>query len=299
MSKRKFKVYYYYPVTISETRKKIVNLSPILKEIEKIEPESRIIKDGEGNIQLKKIEYDSESCRWYLSFLRNKIDAPFKTKLYDNTDKAESLDDDEFVGHECCAIYDEESKVISIQNNRSSTSFNGIKSFFNMYIDEPFMLSAITYKDKYCNISDDDLIKYKSVIVSYTDASKLIELASLEEDELLKSIGKLANNMSATTGKLEFGVGRSKNLLGKPQLRKLVDFFKKHNEITANLKVKMVDEDTIRLIDLINNKVDDDVEITITKDDPKTFKKILNAMDSVLDTAKKETFDKCSKYINL
>ena len=24
-------------------------------------------------MELKKIEYDSESCRWYLSFLRNKI----------------------------------------------------------------------------------------------------------------------------------------------------------------------------------------------------------------------------------
>lgn len=34
------------------------------------------------------------------------MDAPFKTKLSDNIDIAESLEDDEFVGQECCMIYD-------------------------------------------------------------------------------------------------------------------------------------------------------------------------------------------------
>ncbi|AGK98017.1 hypothetical protein Clopa_3205 [Clostridium pasteurianum BC1] len=103
--------------------------------------------------------------------------------------------------------------------------------------------------------------------------------------------------MSAVNGKLELSVGRTTNFLGKPKLKKLVNFFKRNKEVTSNLKVKMVDNDTIRLIDLMSNKANDQIEISITKDDPKTFNKILNAINFVFDAALDTTFDKCKKIV--
>lgn len=263
-----------------------------------MEAEKRIIKDGEGNIQLKRIDYNSNSKRWMLCFLRNGTDAPFKSKLNDDTDSAESLDDDEFVGQECCVIYDETSKIIALQNNRSSISFSGLTQFLIKFMNKPLYLSAITYKDKYCEISDDVLIEYKSVIIGYTDAGKLKEIAERDDEKSIGLLGKLANDMSAINGKIELSVGRTKNFLGKYKLKEIVDFFKKNKDITNNLKVKMVDNDTVRIIDLLNNKVNDQVEITITKTDPKTFDKILNSMDSIFDVALVETFDKCNMFVN-
>lgn len=299
MAKQNIKIYYFFPVKKDNNDKeKIVDLKAVMIGLDSIKAEKRIIKDGEGNIQLKKLSYDDESKRWFLCFLRNKINAPFKTKLNDDTDTAEALDDDEFVGQECCAIYDETSKIIALQNNRSSISYGALTEFLNKYMNEPISLSVITYKDKYCEISEEDYIEYKSVIIGYTDAGKLKELATMEDNQSVATLGKLANDMSAVNGKIELSVGRSKNFLGKHNLKDIIDFFKRNKGITSNLKVKMIDNDTIRLIDLLNNKASDEVDITITKDDPKTFNKILSVMDSVFDVALEETFDKCNMFIN-
>ncbi|MFT8352927.1 DUF6731 family protein [Clostridium saccharoperbutylacetonicum] len=299
MAKKVFKVHYFFPVRKNnEGKEKIVNLKPLMQGLKEMKAEERVIKDGEGNIQLKRIDCNEMTKRWMLCFLRNGTDSPFKSKLNDDTYSAEPLDDDEFVGQECCVIYDETSQIIALQNNRASISFAGLAQFFIKFMNKSLFLSAITYKDKYCEISDDATIEYKSVIIGYTDASKLKEIASGEDEKNIELLGKIANDMSAINGKLELSVGRTKNYLGKYQLKQLVNFFKRNKEITNNLKVKMVDNDTVRLIDLLNNKANDQVEITVTKSDPKTFDKILNAMDSIFDVALVETFDKCNIFVN-
>nr|WP_041710916.1 DUF6731 family protein [Clostridium pasteurianum] len=125
MANQKIRVNYYYPMSKSQENK-IYDLSTTLKGLSEMVAEERILLDGEGNIQLKKINYDEDNKRWKLCFLRNRIDAPFKTRLNDNIDTAEALDDDEFVGQECCMIYDEESYIVALQNNRNSISFGGV-----------------------------------------------------------------------------------------------------------------------------------------------------------------------------
>lgn len=296
MANKKIKIHYYYPITKTDKQEqKLFNLSPILSGLHGIEADERVLKNGEGNIQLKKIKYDNDSKRWELSFLRNKDDAPFITKLDDDVEAAESLDEDEFVGQECCMLYDEESNIIALQDNRSSISFNGVSQFIRKFSRQGVSLYPIVYEDKYCEISDDQGIEYKSVIIGYTDITKIRQLATMDDYKTIDFLAKLTNDMSAVNGKLELSVGRTKNFLSKHKLRNLVSFFKKNKDITRNLKVKMFDGDTIRLIDLLSNKADDQIQISVTKDDPKTFKKILNAMNAVFDTALETTFEKCKK----
>ena len=298
MAKKNIKIYYFYALENVDKKDKIVDLTSILEGLNDMPANERILNDGEGNIQLKKIDYDEDFKRWYLAFLRNQIDAPFKTKLDDDIETAETLEDDEFVGQECCVIYDEKSKILSLQNNRGSISFSGLRQFLIKYTSSKLVLSAITYKEKYCEISEQDFINYKSIIIGYTDISELIKIAEKEDNTVIQSIGNLANNISALNGKIELSVGRSNNYLQKSKLKTLVDFFKKNPKCTKNLKVKMLDVDTIRMIDLLNNKVNDEITISITKDDPKTFTKIFNAMDAAFDSAISETFDKCNIFVN-
>ena len=304
MSQKNIKTYYYYPLIKIENNDKILDLSPILNGLSKISPEKRVLIEGEENIQLKKMTYYDKTNRWELAFLRNQIDAPFKSKLNDHTDTAESLEDDEFVGHECCAIYDENTNIISIQNNRYSTSFNGIASFFNKYSISKLSLSVITYDDKYSNISDSDSISYRSIIIGYTDISKLIEIYDMSEldsesKDVIKMLSQLSNSMAAINGKVELNVGRTKGHLNKSNLGPVTRFLKKDKNVTKSLKVKMTDGDTIRVIDLLNNKVYHEFKITVTKDQPKTFQRILDEMNASFDNAINECFDKCAKFTNI
>lgn len=296
MSKKNIKIHYYYPLIKNEN--KIVNLSPLLIELKTLSPEERVLEQGEENIQLKDIEYFENNKRWRLGFLRNQIDAPFKTKLNDNKKSAESLDDDEFIGQECCCIYDEETYVIALQNNKNSVSFNRITSFFNQYyINKKIYLSPLTYQEKYNEINLDDNIEYRSLIIGYTNIDKIVQIDEDAQDKkIIGTLQELSNNMESINGKIELSVGHKKSFLKKIELKKVVELFKKNPTVTKTLKVKMVDEDTIRLIDLLNNTLRDEGEISVTKDDPKNFQKIFNVMDSLFDVAKEELFDKCIKF---
>ncbi|EES49378.1 hypothetical protein NE172_05130 [Clostridium botulinum] len=298
MAKKKFTINYLYPVLKVDAEIKLLDLKDVLRGLKELKPEERILPQREGNIQLKKIEYCDSIKRWHLGFLRNGTDAPFKSKLDDNTESAEPLEDDEFVGQECCMIYDEVSGIIALQNNIRSISVTGLNQFFRNFMNNVMYLSVITYKEKYCDISDDELINYKSLIIGFTDVSKLQEIADSEDEKSIKDLAKLASDMSAINGKLELNVGRTKQYLGKFSLKNIVHFFKCNREVTKGLKVKMVDNDVIRMIDLLNNKVTDNAEIAVTKTDPKTFDKILYSMNSNFDVALEEVFDKCNLYKN-
>ncbi|NEU05020.1 DUF6731 family protein [Clostridium senegalense] len=296
MSVKNMKVYYYLPICGKEKNSKILELTTLFEYLKGKNRKERLLKTGEETIQLKRIEYKDEVNRWELCFLRNRNDAPFISKI-DDEGKAIKLDPNEFVGEEVCLIYDEATKVIALQNNRYSVSFNGIAEFFRSFLDMSklykFYLSPITYSDKYKEISDDMLIKYRSLIVSFTDVDEITKLIEHEEDgsfEDIKMISKIAKNIDANSGKIELGVGRDKNsYLKKKRLKNLVNFFKKHNKLTKSLKVKMVDNDTIKVIDLINYKVYDDIKINISKDDPKTFDKILTQINAKFELALDES----------
>ena len=304
MSVKKINIIYLYPLKFENGKSKCFNLSPILKGLKALPVDERVLDLGkEENVQLKKSDYNSEEKRWLLSFLKNTSDAPFKNKITDNTDKAEPLGDDEFVGKECCAIYDEDSNILALQNNKNSVSIHILRKFIYKFIDDKnndsYDFNIITYKEKYCNINVDSDIDYRSVIIGFTDVSKLQTIAEQEDDQAVHFITQIANNMNALNGKFEFNVGRKKSFLNKHILKKFVDFFKRNHELTNTLKVKMVEDDTISLIDLLNYKVISEIQISVTKSDPKTFDKILNAMDAKFDVDLKETFDKCNIYTSV
>lgn len=299
MAKKKIFVYYYYPQKYINKKYKLVNLTQLFEELSGINQKERILDQKDGNIQLKKIKFYETKKRWELSFLRNSTDTRFKTKLDDDTSTAEVLDDDEYIGSECCAIYDEKSGILAIQNNRNSVSFNGISNFFNEYLeDEDIFLSPITYKEEFCNISDDDFINYKSFMVGFTDISLFSQIAEREDNQAISWITKIAKDLSAVNGKIEFGVGRKKKFLSKENLKYLVECFRKNNGVISSLKVKRATEDSIRIIDLLSNKVYDPIEIVVTKDDPKTFDKILYQMDCAFSNALENTFNNCNIFLD-
>ncbi|SHK37538.1 hypothetical protein SAMN02745248_02394 [Hathewaya proteolytica DSM 3090] len=303
MSIKNMKVYYYYPMSGGEKNERIYDLDDLFKTLQTLNIEERILfanensvqntddknKDiGKECVQLKRIEYNEVTERWNLCFMKNRDDVPFVSKR-NGEGHALDLDDDEFVGEEVCLVYDKKTKIIALQNNRYSVSFAGISDFFRQYLEmnelKRFIISPITFDDRYKNISDDSLIEYKSISTTITDLSKLESWEDGQEEfKRLKNVADLARSINGATLKLEINIGRSRQIfLQKSGLKKLVNMMKRDEKIFPTLKVKMLDDGEIRVIDLINYKLDDTIEINVSKGDPKTFDKILLQMNAKFD----------------
>ncbi len=298
--KTNIKINYYYVITVEEGKKKVVDIGVNLHELSAMPEEKRILPDNDGNIQLKKIKYDDENKRWELDFLKNGIDSNFKTTLGDKTETAEKLEDNEFIGYECCAIYDEESKILAIQNNRRSISFNGITRFLNhhLYGNKHIEISPIVYKDEYSDISDNDSVVYKQLEFNIIDITKIKDLKKDSGEKSIMLLSSIANDFGALSAKIELSVGRSNYKLDKGMLRGLMSFFKKNPDKIGNLKMRRYNGDEIRTIDLVNNKVTDEISISTTKDDPKRFSKIIDAMNYQFNNSLDNIFENCITFMN-
>ena len=66
MAIKKIKINYFYPIVkTTDEREVISNLTSLMEGLNMLAPEERIIKDGyDGNIQLKKMNYDSDKKRF-------------------------------------------------------------------------------------------------------------------------------------------------------------------------------------------------------------------------------------------
>lgn len=298
--KTNIKINYYYVITVEEGEKKVVDIGRNLHILNSIPEEKRILSDNDGNIQLKKINYDDENKRWELDFLKNGTDSNFKTTLGDNTETAEKLEDNEFIGYECCAIYDEESKILAIQNNKRSTSFNGIRRFLNHYLyrEQLIEISPIVYKDEYSDISDDDSVIYKQLEFNIIDITKIRNLEKNSGEKSIMLLSSIANDFGALSAKIQLSVGRSNYKLDKGMLRGLKGFFKKNPDKIGNLKMRRYNGDEIRTIDLVNNKITDEITISTTKDDPKRFSKIIDAMNRRFNNSLDDIFKNCITFMN-
>ena len=301
MSNKKIKVHYFYPTIkytnlIGEEEIKIVSLELILNNLKDKPVTERVLMLGEENVQLKTIIKNDDN-RWELSFLKNSKDTYFISKLEDENAQAETLEEDEFVGQECCMIYDVDNRVVALQSNIKSISSNSLASFFNQFTREKIYFMPLTLQERYNNISDDPSIDYRSIILKYVNVDEINRIANDEGIESIIHLTEISNSLEAVSGKIELGVSRHKSkFLNKNKLKDIVGFFKNHPTLTRGLKVKVYENDTIRLIDLIDNKIQSEITISISVDDPKTFNKILNPMNDYLDTVLREDLNRCNVF---
>lgn len=303
MANKKIKVYYYYATTKEENNRgveilKVKNLKEILESLNQKEKENRtIILNEEENLQLKTINKNDLFGYWELGFLKNSKDSVFKTKLDDDTTEAEKLDEDEYLGQECCMLFDEVTNIISLQHNRSSASHRAISDFFGIFSNnENINLIPITYKKEYNEISDREDINYRNINISFVNINEINRLAKSDDKEAVKRLSAISENFGEVSGNIQLSVGRGKGLkLDKGPLKQIVNFFKKYPSQARGLKVKMQDADTIKIIDLIENKLLSEFDIPVSKDDTKNFNKILGPMKSSLEIVIDEELEHCIK----
>lgn len=293
------KIYYYYPIVREENVIKVVDIAYILRQLTGVKTEERISKYGEEeNLQLKIVKKVNNSTFWELGFLRNSKDSVYKTTLRDSTTEAERLEDDEYIGQECCLIYDEKTKVISLQNNRKSASFKGISEFIRKFDDlnKNIELLPIVYRKEFSEISDNELVSYRNLKISFADISMVNKLAEEDSKESVIKLSAISKDFGGLSGTIELSAGRAKDKsVDKNTLKEIVGFFKKHKNQARGLKVKMQDPDTVKVIDLIENKLNDTIKINFDKENTKNFDKIFDPMNKKLKEIISKELQHCVK----
>lgn len=94
--------------------------------------EGRTFDYRQERVRLENAGYDEDLKYWYLHFVRMRDHMlPSKAKLTTNVEPFE-LDDDEYLGEEVTALYDEDHHILMLQRNRHSLSPSGLEEYLNL-----------------------------------------------------------------------------------------------------------------------------------------------------------------------
>lgn len=81
--------------------------------------------------RLDKLKYDKENNYWHLNFLKlRETNIPNKAKINSEAEPI-PLEDDEYIGEDVNALYDEELYILVLQKNKYSLSFSVIEDYLN------------------------------------------------------------------------------------------------------------------------------------------------------------------------
>lgn len=138
--KRKIKFEYYRVVCTDKNGSKTQKDRPFdlrmwVNKSSKKSLEARTFDYRQERARLEEAGYDSDVNQWYLHFSRLRDSMlPSKAK---RTSKVEpfTLEEDEFLGEEVTALYDEDSYILMVQRNRYSLGHSGLEEYLNLLWD--------------------------------------------------------------------------------------------------------------------------------------------------------------------
>ena len=290
MSKKNIRLYYYELAKVittatTESTVTFTNLKVALDGLINLPSKNRLMKLSHDEIlELKIIKKpsDQNNNKWELGFLRNTTETSFKNKIGDSVTEAEKLDPDEYLGYETCCLYDESKNILAIQNNAKSIGANSIALFFQQFIQPAINLRVNIITDEFERELNEISDECRTLEIGIKDLSK-IDTSSSDEESVARDFCRSAKSMGTKTLKVQVGLGSitkdsKEKTLNIKNIKNSLKFLKKNKSELTSLKIKLSEDGSIRIIDLINNKLSSEFKIDVTKADPKTFEKILQPM---------------------
>lgn len=205
---------------------------------------------------------------WTMRFIRVRNEAYMPGKLNKNTQeyKEIELEDDELLGEEVTAIYDDTKKIIMVQRNRNSLSISGLQSYLQ---------SAYNNSEKFINLAPITIPYEKRELKPEHIFRKIIigiDPLSYDDECINKSslgdiLNIVKNKWNSRSLNLEISVGNSKrdNSLKKNEVLYLPSLA--GEKYIRNLRVyRKEHEDTcVEMVDLLTDKLIDECDISYSK----------------------------------
>lgn len=261
-----------------------------------------IEKAGRLSLEARTFDYYQEQARldkfwpdkvkdyWFLNFIRlRETNIPTTVKI-DKESEPLVLDDDEYIGEEVNALYDEKLGILMLQRNRFSLGVEGIEKYLNLLWnsdEETIHLRPI------CPLGiqqkAEKAFEYRKFTVRFAD----VKNNDLDTNEM-KPFKKIFNGLKeyeAINAEITVTMGYSKNeSLHKETVRETI------NEVIANkgiiskaeISVKETDDSNVEVIDLFADKMHDFIFVILDKRESLASEYVASHMIEKYDESKGE-----------
>lgn len=198
------------------------------------------------------------------------------------------LDEDEYIGEEVSALYDQEYSIIMLQRNRNSLSPSGIEKYFSGVLGNGDLieLAPIPVPDELRIVKQDQIFRKLSICFSPTNI----------DDEILNNTNKSilqiirgSRDLGALKVLVTLSLGNSKKekTLKQKEIIELgnLENYDGFNKIQVN---RREDEDTeIETVDLISGKLNDVITMEVSRINPIKYERLIIEMQNLYNAKNK------------
>jgi len=233
------------------------DLRAILSLLEKEGLQERTFPYKQEQARMEQFSFMAHTSNlWDMYFTRLR-DFNLPTKAKKNApSKPVDLDDDEYIGENVSAIYDESCNIIMIQRNKFSLGPSAIEEYFNHYCssEEEINLRPIYVTDMKTKIKRADSVR--KLRIKFADVKKATENVT---GQSLKKWLTTFDDYETVAGEIILTVGRKRKASLGGNLQGLVDEIYENKDIIskAEANIKKTELADNELIDLFNNNAHD------------------------------------------
>jgi len=202
------------------------------------------------------------------------------------------LDEDEYVGEEVSALYDQEYSIIMLQRNRNSLSPSGIEKYFSGVLDNGNLIElvAIPVPDELKVVKQEQIFRKLSIGFAPTNIDD--EILNNANQSILQII-RGSRDLGALRVLITLSLGNSKKekTLKQEEIIELgnLENYNGFNKIQVS---RREDEDTeIETVDLISGKLKDVITMDVSRINPIKYERLIIEMQSLYN-AKNELLKK-------
>lgn len=229
MNYRKVKFEYYQVVREKNGSEELFDLKEWMSEALSYSLEDRAEEYKSERARLEDAYFDQDFNFYFLHFVRLRAtNIPSKAKLDTNVEPFE-LEDDEYLGEEVSALYDETEYTLMLQRNKFSLGPSGIEEYMNIIWNK-----------------EDEFIRLKPVFIP--NSFKLARKPKVYRRLNLR----IANLHKIPNGYLD---------KFKSPLRKIIDSYGEYNGVNAQITITVGSQKDLELDDEVVNQTLNDIEL--------------------------------------
>lgn len=198
------------------------------------------------------------------------------------------LDEDEYIGEEVSALYDQEYSIVMLQRNRNSLSPSGIEKYFSGVLGNGDLIELvpIPVPDELRTVKQDQIFRKLSIGFSPTNIDD--EILNNTNKSILKII-RGSRDLGALRVLVTLSLGNSKkeNTLKQEEIIELGNLknYDGFNKIQVN---RREDEDTeIETVDLISGKLNDVITMEVSRINPIKYERLIIEMQNLYNAKNK------------
>lgn len=267
MNYRKVK-FEYYQVTFTKDednqngRERLFDLVQWMHYANNISLERRARDYRSEQARLEQSYFDPDYEYFFLHFVRLRAtNIPSKAKLDANVEPFE-LEDDEYLGEEVTALYDEDKNILMLQRNKYSLGPNGIEDYLNLIWpegDETIYLRPIAIPNAF-KIAKKPKV-YRRINLRMADIQKNKKEGIIEKFK--SPIGKIIDSFGEYNGvnaQITITVGNHKDIeLDSDLVKSTIDDIENNKGLFSKAEIAMKDNDdtSVEVIDLFDGKAHD------------------------------------------